>query len=85
MSLFIVVNLSNFIISYQFNCGEGCQRLANEHKMKLSKLSHIFITHSSWDNMGGLPGMALTLQEMGIPQLSIYGPKSLVTNKFHDL
>lgn len=63
--------------SYQFNCGEGCQRLANEHKMKLSKLSHIFITHSSWDNMGGLPGMALTLQEMGIPQLSIYGPKSL--------
>ena len=50
--------------------------------MKLSKLNHIFVTHTSWDNIGGLPGIALTLQEMGIPQLSIYGPKSLVTNIF---
>lgn len=72
-------------LSYQFNCGEGCQRLANEHKMKLSKLGHIFITRASWDNIGGLPGMALTLQEMGIPQLSVYGPKSLVSDIFYNI
>nr|CAD7262484.1 unnamed protein product [Timema shepardi] len=59
---------------YLFNCGEGSQRLAHEHKMKLSKLEHIFITHSTWDNIGGLPGVALTIQDVGVPEITVHGP-----------
>ncbi|KAK9509709.1 hypothetical protein O3M35_006965 [Rhynocoris fuscipes] len=59
---------------YLFNCGEGSQRLAHEHKMKLSKLEHIFLTHGSWENIGGLPGVALTIQDVGVPQITLHGP-----------
>lgn len=59
---------------YMFNCGEGTQRLAHEHKMKLSKLEHIFITNKSWNNIGGLPGVALTIQDVGVPVITIHGP-----------
>ncbi|XP_050542925.1 ribonuclease Z, mitochondrial [Daktulosphaira vitifoliae] len=62
---------------YLFNCGEGTQRLAHEHKMKLSKLEHVFITHSDWKNIGGLPGLALTLQDVGVPKIELHGPKGL--------
>lgn len=59
---------------YLFNCGEGTQRLAHEHKIKISKLEHIFITYPRWENIGGLTGLALTLQDSGTPELSIHGP-----------
>lgn len=59
---------------YLFNCGEGTQRLAHEHKMKLSKLEHIFITNLSWENIGGLPGVALTIQDVGVPEITLHGP-----------
>ncbi|XP_054284563.1 ribonuclease Z, mitochondrial-like [Macrosteles quadrilineatus] len=59
---------------YLFNCGEGTQRLAHEHKMKLSKLEHIFVTHTSWENIGGLPGVSLTIQDVGVPQITLHGP-----------
>ncbi|XP_014248785.1 ribonuclease Z, mitochondrial [Cimex lectularius] len=62
---------------YLFNCGEGTQRLAHEHKMKLSKLEHIFITHASWENMGGLPGVALTIQDVGVPEITLHGPEGV--------
>ncbi|KAK5641003.1 hypothetical protein RI129_009550 [Pyrocoelia pectoralis] len=62
---------------YLFNCGEGTQRLAHEHKMKLSKLEHIFITQSTWSNIGGLPGTALTIQDVGVPQIVLHGPEGL--------
>ncbi|XP_014276351.1 ribonuclease Z, mitochondrial isoform X1 [Halyomorpha halys] len=62
---------------YLFNCGEGSQRLAHEHKIKLSKLEHIFITYGSWKNIGGLPGVALTLQDVGVPQLVLHGPENI--------
>lgn len=62
---------------YMFNCGEGTQRLANEHKLKLSKLDHIFITYKDWRNFGGLPGLSLTVQEIGIPNIFVHGPPSL--------
>lgn len=63
---------------YLFNCGEGTQRLAHEHKMKLSRLEHIFITEASWRHLGGLPGVALTVQDVGVPQLTLHGPEGLV-------
>lgn len=63
---------------YLFNCGEGTQRLAHEHKMKLSKLEHIFITEPCWKNIGGLPGVSLTIQDVGVPQITLHGPEGLV-------
>uniref|UniRef100_A0A1B6E0U4 Zinc phosphodiesterase ELAC protein 2 n=1 Tax=Clastoptera arizonana TaxID=38151 RepID=A0A1B6E0U4_9HEMI len=62
---------------YLFNCGEGTQRLAHEHKMKLSKLEHIFITYPTWENIGGLPGVALTIQDVGVPQFILHGPSGI--------
>ncbi|XP_015917439.1 ribonuclease Z, mitochondrial [Parasteatoda tepidariorum] len=62
---------------YLFNCGEGTQRLSSEHKTKLSKLDNIFITHKSWDNIGGLLGLSLTLQDMGVPEITLHGPPEI--------
>ncbi|XP_059488461.1 ribonuclease Z, mitochondrial-like [Neocloeon triangulifer] len=64
-------------IRYMFNCGEGTQRLAHEHKMKLSKMEHIFITSSSWKNFGGLPGLCLTARDSGVTNITLYGPKQV--------
>ncbi|KAF4520499.1 hypothetical protein B566_EDAN004750 [Ephemera danica] len=69
-SLYVFTDQSRYL----FNCGEGTQRLAHEHKVKLSKLEHIFITHSSWKNLGGLPGMCLTLQDSGVSEVVLHGP-----------
>ncbi|CAH1109294.1 unnamed protein product [Psylliodes chrysocephalus] len=62
---------------YLFNCGEGTQRLAHEHKMKLAKLEHIFVTQPVWRNIGGLPGIALTIQDVGVPEITLHGPPGL--------
>ncbi|GLG99578.1 Zinc phosphodiesterase ELAC protein 2, partial [Gryllus bimaculatus] len=69
-SLYVFTDQSRYL----FNCGEGTQRLAHEHRMKLSKLEHIFITHRSWENIGGLPGVALTIQDVGVPEITVHGP-----------
>lgn len=66
---------------YLFNCGEGTQRLAHEHKMKLSKLEQVFVTYPSWENIGGLPGLSLTLQDIGMPEINIHGPQ-VIDNMF---
>ncbi|KAJ8727934.1 hypothetical protein PYW08_016319 [Mythimna loreyi] len=62
---------------YLFNCGECTQRLAHEHKVKLSRLDHIFITSKTWRNIGGLPGLSLTLQDVGVPNITLHGPDGL--------
>ncbi|XP_045128370.1 ribonuclease Z, mitochondrial-like isoform X1 [Portunus trituberculatus] len=64
---------------YLFNCGEGTQRLAHEHKVKLSTMEHILITHKSWENVGGLPGMLLTLQDTGVPFITLHGPPGIAS------
>lgn len=46
--------------------------------MKLSKLEHVFITHSNWLNIGGLPGLALTVQDVGVPNIELHGPQGIV-------
>ncbi|KAI9184122.1 hypothetical protein H9P43_003175 [Blastocladiella emersonii ATCC 22665] len=48
---------------YLVNCGEGTQRFAVEHKIRLPKLKNIFLTRFHWDTVGGLPGMMLTLSD----------------------
>lgn len=80
-SLFYKTNYSvstNFSFSYLFNCGEGSQRLAHEHRFKLSKVEQIFFTHTSWGNVGGLPGISLTIQDVGVPNITLHGAPGLV-------
>ncbi|XP_053694596.1 ribonuclease Z, mitochondrial [Sabethes cyaneus] len=62
---------------YLFNCGEGTQRLAYEHKTKLSCLENIFITRTCWERIGGLPGICLTMQDVGVPSVTLHGPPGL--------
>ena len=60
-----------------FNCNEGTQRLAHEHRTKLTRMEHVFLTRNSWDRFGGVPGLCLTLQEIGVPQLTLHGPPGI--------
>ncbi|KAJ7989460.1 hypothetical protein DPEC_G00304780 [Dallia pectoralis] len=62
---------------YLFNCGEGTQRLMQEHKLKAARLDNIFITRMSWENVGGLSGMILTLKDTGVPEVNLSGPPQL--------
>jgi ribonuclease Z len=65
-------------INYVFNCGEGTQRLAAEHHAKLTKIQHIFLTRTSWNNIGGILGTCLTVQDSGVPLLNLYGPEGII-------
>lgn len=62
---------------YLFNCGEGTQRLMQEHKLKAARLDNIFLTQLSWKNVGGLSGMILTLKDTGVPECVLSGPPQL--------
>lgn len=62
---------------YLFNCGEGTQRLAHEHRTKLTRMEHIFLTRNTWNRFGGVPGLCLTLQEIGVPKLNLHGPPGI--------
>lgn len=64
---------------YLFNCGEGTQRLAHEHKTRLSRLEQIFVTRNTWASVGGLPGLLLTIQDAGVRNLGLHGPPHLNT------
>ncbi|KAM9000937.1 zinc phosphodiesterase ELAC protein 2 isoform X2 [Sarcophilus harrisii] len=62
---------------YLFNCGEGIQRIMQEHKLKVARLDNIFLTRMHWSNVGGLSGMILTLKETGLPKCVLSGPPQL--------
>ncbi|XP_008292054.1 zinc phosphodiesterase ELAC protein 2 isoform X2 [Stegastes partitus] len=62
---------------YLFNCGEGTQRLMQEHKLKAACLDNILLTRLSWENVGGLSGMILTLKDIGVPECALSGPPQL--------
>ncbi|KAL5019028.1 hypothetical protein ScPMuIL_004750 [Solemya velum] len=68
------VMISTDHVRYLFNCGEGTQRIATEHHLKVSRLENIFITNKTWDNVGGLLGLALTLEATHMPGFTIHGP-----------
>ncbi|KAL8139464.1 hypothetical protein V2J09_005485 [Rumex salicifolius] len=62
-----------------FNAGEGLQRFCVEHKIKLSKIDHIFLSRVCSETAGGLPGLLLTLAtigEMGMC-VNVWGPSDL--------
>ncbi|KAF3450715.1 hypothetical protein FNV43_RR06804 [Rhamnella rubrinervis] len=62
-----------------FNAGEGLQRFCTEHKIKLSKIDHIFLTRVCSETAGGLPGLLLTLAGMGEEGMSVnvWGPSDI--------
>ncbi|KAG0455755.1 hypothetical protein HPP92_023543 [Vanilla planifolia] len=74
-SVFLFFDKQRFI----FNAGEGLQRFCTEHKIKLSKVDHLFFTRVSSETAGGLPGLLLTLAGIGEEGISvnIWGPSDL--------
>lgn len=69
---------------YLFNIGEGLQRFSLEYKIKLSRITDIFLTRLTWKNIGGLPGTLLSLIDSGSSSISLSGPVKL-TNFFGSL
>ena len=59
---------------YLFDVGEGLQRFCFEHKVKVPKIAHIFLSRLEPDACGGLPGFMLTAAQVGRRALSIVGP-----------
>ncbi|XLT03854.1 hypothetical protein HN51_042603 [Arachis hypogaea] len=74
-SVYLFFDKQRFI----FNAGEGLQRFCTEHKIKLSKIDHIFLTRVCSETAGGLPGLLLTLAGMGEEGMcvKIWGPSDL--------
>ncbi|XP_063444670.1 zinc phosphodiesterase ELAC protein 2-like [Mytilus trossulus] len=74
----VLLNTTNE--SYLFNCGENTYRISCSSRLdKFSKTENIFITHKSWDNIGGLHGMALSLEAAGVPKVTLHGPTGIET------
>jgi len=60
------------------DCGEGTQIAINKHRLKLSKLDIILMTHVHADHISGLPGLLLSLGNCGkTDTLKIYGHKGI--------
>ena len=72
------INFAN--ASYLINCGESTQRIAGQNRFRLSKLKTIFNTQVSWDAVGGIPGLLLSISEIEpkIEDLKLFGPKNLL-------
>ena len=63
---------------YLFNVGDGLQRLAAEHKIKLSRVSDLFLTSTHADSLSALPGIMLTLADSTeTKQRKLHGPPGI--------
>jgi ribonuclease Z len=49
-----------------------------ETKTKLSRIDQIFLTELNWNSLGGLPGLILTIADVGDIKLGIAAPKGLL-------
>ena len=52
------------------------RRLVRLFQIRLSKLKQIFLTRICGKSVGGLPGMLLTLQDLGAKDIRVHGPAS---------
>ena len=63
---------------FLIDCGEGTQVQLRKHKIKFSRINHIFISHLHGDHFFGLPGLVSTFRLLGREkELNIYGPKGI--------
>lgn len=63
---------------FLIDCGEGTQLLIKKHKIKLSRINQILISHLHGDHYYGLMGLISTLHLYGRKSdLIIYGPPGL--------
>ena len=44
----------------------------------LSQLTNIFVTSKTWNNIGGLPGMCLSIRSAGAPDVKLHGPNGIM-------
>ncbi|MFH2095107.1 MAG: MBL fold metallo-hydrolase, partial [Bacteroidota bacterium] len=50
---------------FLIDCGEGTQMQLRKNRISLSKINHIFISHSHGDHIFGLPGLLSSLSLLG--------------------
>lgn len=63
---------------FLIDCGEGTQVQLRKHKIKFSKINHIFISHLHGDHLYGLIGLVSTFMLLNrTNDLHIYGPKGI--------
>ena len=71
-----VLDIKNHL--FLIDCGEGTQVALRKHKIKFSRINHIFISHLHGDHFFGLQGLVSTFQLLGREkELHIYGPKGI--------
>ncbi len=71
-----VLEIKNHL--FLIDCGEGTQTELRRHKIKFSRINHIFISHLHGDHFFGLPGLISTFRLLGREkELHIYGPKGI--------
>ena len=68
---------SNSLQTYFVNCGDSTQRFCNQNKIKLSRLSLIVISSLAPHNLSGLPGVILSLSDLGTEKLTVIGPSGI--------
>jgi ribonuclease Z len=63
---------------FLIDCGEGTQVQLRKHKLKFSRIKHVFISHLHGDHFFGLPGLISTFRLLGREtELHVYGPKGI--------
>ncbi len=63
---------------FLIDCGEGTQVQLRKHKIKFSRINHIFISHLHGDHCYGLIGLVSTFMLLNrVNDLHIYGPKGV--------
>ncbi len=63
---------------FLIDCGEGTQVQLRKHKIKFSKINHIFISHLHGDHFFGLPGLISTFRLLGRDkEMHVYGPRGI--------
>ena len=71
-----VLELKNQL--FLIDCGEGTQVQLRKHKIKFTRIEHVFISHLHGDHFFGLIGLISTFMLLGREKdLHIYGPKGI--------
>jgi len=71
-----VLDIKNHL--FLIDCGEGTQVQLRKHKIKFSRINHIFISHLHGDHFYGLIGLISTFMLLNRENdLHVYGPKGI--------